>query len=567
MSRVLSTTAVSSGFTVKASSGDRCVLLAFNLEDPLAEHLAGFAVRRKAPSGKSQWLQNRLTFTSKYTKATTAKQRKWTDSNKAPFQKFWWVDFPPEDEAGEYTYEVHVMRFKTATGAALKPDQSVSVTLYVGPFSSGKLEMAFTRGYLSSQAYTDKFNNKPISPKEKSIDFETAPYEKQYAWLGAHAREALFRFLDESLADKNSTLDVFAYDLNEPDVIRRLEQFGKRLRLLLDNAALHSGDTAVEPLAFEKLQKSAGTKQVKRGKFSRYQHNKVFIRRRNGKAVKVLTGSTNFSITGLYVNANNILIYDDARVAELYAGAFDTAFKNDLNTAAFAQSPIAKKEWLIEGDGVPRTYFEFSPHSKPTFSLKRLVDELNKADTSVIFACMGLTGSGDVLKTLRTIHRDLRVFSYGVTDDEGREDKPGDVVYYKPDQAGGVLIKTDVLNKLVPEPFAKEYSVGLAHKVHHKFVVVDFNDSDPVLFTGSSNLAELGEQENGDNLIAIYDREIVTAYAIEGIRLVDHYAFRAAVGKATTASPLRLKFDNEKWWRRYYEDGNMKRRERLLFAR
>ena len=103
--------------------------------------------------------------------------------------------------------------------------------------------------------------------------------------------------------------------------------------------------------------------------------------------------------------------------------------------------------------------------------------------------------------------------------------------------------------------------------MHHKFVVVDYNDSDPVLFTGSSNLAELGEQENGDNLIAIYDREVVTAYAIEGIRLVDHYAFRAAVGGATSVSPLRLKLDNEKWWRRYYEDGNIKRRERLLFAR
>jgi hypothetical protein len=567
MSHVLSTIAVSDGFSVKASSGDRCVLLAFNLEDHLVEHLAGFAVRRIAPGGKAQWLQNRLSFTTGYTKNTTAKQRKWTDTNVAPLQKFWWVDFPPEDKPGEYTYEVQVMRFKTATGFRLRADQTVRVSLYVGPFSSGKIEMAFTRGYLSSQAYADKFNNKPISPKTKSIEYDTAQFEKQYAWLGAHAREALFRFLDECVKDKWVSVDVFAYDLNEPDVIRQLEKLGTRLRLVLDDAALHTGDAALEPLAFQKLAQSAGEKQVKRGHFSRYQHNKVIVKRRGAKAEKVLTGSTNFSVTGLYVNANNILIYDDARVAELYARAFDNAFKNGARTAAFAESPLAKKEWLVQGEGVPRTYFELSPHAKPTFSLKRLLDELNKADSSVIFACMGLTGSGEVLKTLRTLHKNPRVFSYGVTDDEGREDKPGDVVYYKPDEAGGVLIKTEVLDKLVPEPFAKEYSAGLAHKVHHKFVVVDYNDSDPVLFTGSSNLAELGEQENGDNLIAIYDREIVTAYAIEGIRLVDHYAFRAAVGNATQASPLRLKVDKENWWKRYYEAGNMKLRERLLFAR
>src|SRR4051794_32746141 len=140
MSHVLSTIAVSDGFSVKASSGDRCVLLAFNLEDHLVEHLAGFAVRRIAPGGKAQWLQNRLSFTTGYTKNTTAKQRKWTDTNVAPLQKFWWVDFPPEDKPGEYTYEVQVMRFKTATGFRLRADQTVRVSLYVGPFSSGKIE-------------------------------------------------------------------------------------------------------------------------------------------------------------------------------------------------------------------------------------------------------------------------------------------------------------------------------------------------------------------------------------------------------------------------------------------
>ena len=567
MSQILSTVSISDGFTVKAYSGDRCVLLAFNLEDHLVEHLAGFAVRRKGPSGTWQWLNNRLSFTTAYTHKTTAMQLRWTPSNKAPFQKFWWVDFPPSEVVGEYSYEVRVMRFTTPTGTKLSEDQKVMFTLHVGPFEQGKLVMAFTRGYLSSQAYHDLFHNKPIRPKLKTIDYETAPFEKQYKWLGAHAREALFGFLEECRADLSVTVDVFAYDLDEPDIIRALARLGKRLRLVLDDASLHTGPQSLEPTAFAALQQSAGAERVKRGHFSRYQHNKVIIKRKNGTPVKVLTGSTNFSVTGLYVNANNILIFDNAGVANLYATAFDNAFSGDVKTAAFTSASLAQKEWPIEEDGLPRMFFEFSPHKNPTFSLARLLTELKNADTSVLFAMMGLTGSGDVLKTLRTIHTDSRIFSYGVTDDEGREDKNGNVVLYKPDKPAGVLIKTSALTKLVPPPFAQEYQEGLAHKVHHKFVVIDFNDSDPVLFTGSSNLAEEGEQQNGDNLIAIYDRAVVTTYAIEAIRLVDHFAFRAAISQATTVTPLTLKTDKDKWWGAYYNPKSMKNRERLLFVR
>ena len=65
--------------------------------------------------------------------------------------------------------------------------------------------------------------------------------------------------------------------------------------------------------------KAAGKKNIKRGKFGRYAHDKVFIVSDGSGAKKVLTGSTNFSVTGLYVNSNHVLIFDDAKVAGIYA--------------------------------------------------------------------------------------------------------------------------------------------------------------------------------------------------------------------------------------------------------
>ena len=48
--------------------------------------------------------------------------------------------------------------------------------------------------------------------------------------------------------DKTAKVDVFAYDLDEPDVIAAICQMGKqgRLRAILDNASLHTKAGAAE---------------------------------------------------------------------------------------------------------------------------------------------------------------------------------------------------------------------------------------------------------------------------------------------------------------------------------
>ena len=124
------------------------------------------------------------------------------------------------------------------------------------------------------------------------------------------------------------------------------------------------------------------------------------------------------------------------------------------------------------------------------------------------------------------------------------------------------------LKDKVPAPFKAEFGGGTGQVIHHKFVVVDFDDSDPVVFTGSSNLAAGGEESNGDNLIAIFDRGIATAYCVEAVRLLDHYDFRQAMKKATTVKPLILKGTDDKprWWVAYYDVDQVKLRDRLLFS-
>jgi phosphatidylserine/phosphatidylglycerophosphate/cardiolipin synthase-like enzyme len=104
--------------------------------------------------------------------------------------------------------------------------------------------------------------------------------------------------------------------------------------------------------------------------------------------------------------------------------------------------------------------------------------------------------------------------------------------------------------------------------IHDKFIVIDFNSDHPVVVTGSSNLAAGGETNNGDNLLLIRDPDVAAAFAVEAIRLVDHFQFRAAMENATSAQPLTLQHGGGKppWWQSSYDPNDVHDRIRTVLG-
>jgi len=551
-------TTSSNGLTFTAYPGDGDVLLAFSLDEKLLQQndLAGFAIQWAAPGGQPQYMLNRLSFSQAMTSTTTPQQRTWTSSQEAPFQKFHWVHFPPDVLPGAYTYKVtarYCQNGKLVDG----PSAQISLPLVVGTHSN--FELGFTRGYLTSQAYVQKFKNADIRPPlPKTLDNDTASFQPQYEWLGYHARKMVFSLLKECIADPTITVDLFAYDIDEPDIVKMLEALGPRLRAFLDDAPLHVGK-ALEVHVHERLVKSAGAQNVKQGHFKRFAHDKIIIQKKNGKATKVLTGSANFSIRGLYVQANNVMFFNDAKVADQYAQVFQSVFDN---MGAFSRSALASQAFPFPSQpGVPNFSVSFAPHKDASVSLGPIADALKNAKSSVLFAVMELGGSGDVLPVLDQIHNSGKLFSYGITQSEAG------FTVYKPG-APGVLVPFAALSKQVPPPFDKEWSGGMGQVIHDKFIVFDFNDANPLVFTGSSNLAGGGEMANGDNLLAFADAGVATAFAIEAFRLVDHFQFRAALQVATDVQPLQLSAcgTGTKWWANDYDPNHIRNYERQLLA-
>jgi hypothetical protein len=554
-----STTQQAEGLTFIAYPGDGAVLLAFDVDESMAPDLAGFAVEYTDPDGQTLPVLNRLGFTQAITSATTPEQRQFIPTSEAPLQKFHWVHFPPDVKPGTFTYKATAMLFQADSETALTAGPSAEIGVVLMQQQPGPFQLGFTRGYISSQAYAEQFHNNPIEPTPPTFNFDTSTYQPQYQWLGFHAHRLMFDFVAETVADQGLSLDVFAYDFDEPDIIRQLGQLGPRLRLYLDNSASHIGDTAREPKAHDWL--TAQGAQVKVGHFQRFSHDKVLIQKRGSTALKVLSGSANFSVRGLYVQSNNVFTFDDPATAALYEQAFQQSWDNP---SGFAASQLAASWHDCGGhDGLPGYSVCFSPHHSASVSLDRVASAVTGATSSVLFAIMEIgAGSGALLDAIKNLPSRPELYAFGTTqrlDGSLKVQKSGD-------PADTTFIPFSYLSKQVPAPFRAEWDGGVGQVIHHKFVVTDFNGDNPLVFAGSSNLAAGGEEQNGDNLVCFTDRAIATEFAIEAIQLVDHYRFRAAMQQATDDQPLQLQTHSAHWASGYYTPGSSKFRERTLLA-
>lgn len=278
----------------------------------------------------------------------------------------------------------------------------------------------------------------------------------------------------------------------------------------------------------------------------------------------MLAGSTNFSLRGLYIQANNALLFADNATATLFGDLFNAYWKAP---GSFRKHPLSKQWWTPRDLPGSRFSFCFSPHSDSALSLDPVARAIEEAESSVLYAVAFLNQlTGQVRDALdELLNRSL--FSYGVAQ------RINGLAVRKPDGSRG-LLSFAYLGDKAPEPFKSEWhgnTTGRSNMVHHKFVVTDFNGERPMVFTGSSNMAAGGEKDNGDHLICIEDRKLAIGYAIEALRMFDHFHFRLGMKEGdakkvvlTLAKPPKA--GGKPWFAPYYRTGHVKERDKKLFV-
>ncbi len=553
-------------FTLKIHRGDGMALVAMNWKTGQPpDNFVGFAIEYKEPNGAQFFaLNNRLAFPN----AGGGVDPNRLSTLRSPIQKFRWVHFPFDANLpGDFTYRVTPVFMSNTDVLSLGDAQEAMIELRRETYP-GQLNVAYTRGFVSSQAFVERYKTVakllPAKAKDGLTFVPTHPQTTQaLAWMGFEAREAILAVLDKAVADTSAQVRVVAYDLNQPDVVSRLEALGSRLKVIIDNSGDHGVSGSAENQAETRLAASAGAANVKRQHMASLQHNK-FIVVDGPLGQFAVCGSTNFSWRGFFVQSNNTVVLQGSSAIKPFAAAFANYWSNDT-VAGFAATPSVN--WTALGLGGIDAKVAFSPHTPPNALFKPVADDIELGTTSSLFYSLAFLyeSPGAIKDAIVKVTKDPARFVYGISDK-----KVGDIVLQKPNGNLSPVFAAS-LSKNLPEPFKSEVTGGGGTRMHHKFVVIDFDKPTARVYFGSYNFSVPADTKNGENLTLIRDRRIAVSYLIEALSIFDHYHFRVSQQEAKDANKkLQLVKSPRKpgdvaWWKEYYADP-LKIRDRELFA-
>ena len=561
-------------FTLKVHRGDGMALLGMNWKNGKPpQDFVGFAIEYKEPGGNRYFpLKNRIAFETTDGKVNPNR----LSTMFSPIQKWRWTLFPRNAElSGDFEFRVTPVFMNSADELSYGDSQIASLSLRRETYP-GQLNVTFTRGFVSSQAFVDRYVTSthgldtliPAKADDGLTFAPTHPEKKRaLAWMGFEARSAILEALDEAIADTTAEVRVVGYDLCEPEVVSRLKKLGKRLKIIIDDSAHHAQSDSAESQAARILTASAGAANVKRHHMNNLQHNKTIVVK-GDKANIGVYGSTNFTWRGFYVQANNAIVVRGAAATKPLLEAFEHYWKHD-SVKTFGATGSA--EWVDLGLPGIDAKVSFSPHSTSNARLAEIAAEVAGTKSSLFYSLAFLyQTTGPIRDAIETITADKKIFVYGISD---RKVKGGGLDLQVPD--GNVSpVRPEALIKNVPEPFKSEptgLAGGVGNRMHHKFLVVDFDKPSACVFMGSYNFSKPADEKNGENLLVIRDRRIAVSYMIEAVRLFDHYHFRVlqlrvdkAKSKLTLRKPPRATGEKP-WWDEDYTNAR-KIRDRELFS-
>jgi phosphatidylserine/phosphatidylglycerophosphate/cardiolipin synthase-like enzyme len=492
---------------------------------------------------------------------------------------------------------------------------SIDVTHDCAP--KGALRATYTNGILSTQNLLQQLESlqgtKPagvapgptsgitpglLSTLKKHIAKAGDPLR---GFLTADVLSFLTELLDRAEREKGE-VHLALYELHDPELIARLTRLAKagRAHVILATA----GQTDPNPAKNPPLPKkpvvwdtenhparaglhAASATNVHDRLFNNDQHighNKFAVYSRRGVARAVLTGSTNWTETGLCTQSNNAVLIEDNRVARLYldywkrlqadaqppgteisvavgrntVDGFEPGkgVQGDAIRAENAKTipPVTLKDGrtTVELMLAPSTKAKTKSASSPTpVDLARVYALMEHANDAILFLTYlpGIGGNQNIIGQAATLaaQRPQLLVQGAISDPsalppagagaptiyttpDGKTAKlPQPAIWWPAGDKGRIVmiraagIKTQT-GDLRPELLTAGHAI-----IHDKIIVID--PLDPVactVITGSHNLGYKASYQNDENLLVIRGNQaLAISYAVHVLDVYDHYVMRA----------------------------------------
>ncbi|HKP45431.1 MAG TPA: phospholipase D-like domain-containing protein, partial [Pyrinomonadaceae bacterium] len=380
-------------FRARVIAGTHTVLIALTCEESRRDGLLGFAFKREVVNGPNtgpKWLRSLKVFPSivpdpsKAVDPVTGKRLQFS-TWEHPIQSFLWGDYSAKPNT---RYKFTIVPMYGAPGA-LQPRQGLSFEIKTEKEFDKNHGIWFNRGAIASQAFADRFENKPPENPDNPKDEETQ-------WLSRGLLDACLQFINET--PKTDALRVAAYEFTYKPVLDALKNAldrGVDVRILYHDTSKATGEEKganEAAIAAAGLPKKKGNRQVlyPRTK-TKIPHNKFIVRLEGGtKPTIVWTGSTNFTPSGFLGQTNVGHLIGDEETAKQYLKYWKVLIKDPELEDARAQTMKMTPDppALIPAKGIARV---FSPRPKSDL-LKWYGKRVTNAVGSVMFtAAFGVT--------------------------------------------------------------------------------------------------------------------------------------------------------------------------------
>lgn len=584
---------------VRAYLSPTLVLLALDWDKgKTQEDFLGFAIKRKpgfhSADGQSRepesWLPNRVTF-----EGAVPENKPDAPSNRAPIQKFMWWDarIDPADRNGQFIYTAYPVT-GTAEHPAVVEEEATTCQVSLPDHIVDGVGTWFNRAVLSSQAFVRKLDAMGLSADQ------APPPDKALAlreWLANDLEQVFGEILRGATHAAGAT-----YHLTDPLwAIPQFKAFAQaqgahRLALVYDSHKIaktkaHSQRDSPNQPVVDALGDVIDFSP--RDKTS-IMHNKFVVSDGpdgTGKPERVLMGSANFTSGGLTTQANLLHIFDSPGLAALYNARAAAISSNPTMATTVALSHGWSNVFKV-GTAAVRVTYSPEPKNKRE-QIDTVVEAIRKAKHSVLFCIF--TPTDKDLRTACFHAGDRGLMMFGIVNNiSGKSSKASEKA-----QADGQIIDASQLANMelfhrsqenrdvidgahfspatVPDGFKPEMTIFPGEQandfgavvIHHKFVVIDAEGDNPIIYTGSANMSENSEHNNDENLIELKDTHVASIYLAEFMRLYEHYRARAVAMKdaRTPRGERRLILEpSRNWANKYYKEGSPEAKARIAMA-
>jgi phosphatidylserine/phosphatidylglycerophosphate/cardiolipin synthase-like enzyme len=540
--------------SVQAIAGTHVVLLGMDLAEQDCPGLLGFALRREDHTeGEKYWLSGYKTFASVEPSPPPGILY---STRQHPIQGFTWSDFSAKPEH-DYTYEVFALRGTPAT-----PQQAEKVAVKIRTESEhGRTNhVHFNRGAAASQEYTRLFGDKRPD--------EVGP--AAFTWLSRGAAESIADFIGRAVGP-DWGLRVGAYEFTDENVLKALGAVRDRGA---DVAILYHAKNDEQKIANEAAIQKFGLENICQPRNAQgltLSHNKTIVLMKGGVPQAVLTGSTNFSVGGIYGHSNVVHICERDDIAARYLWLWNELKKNVAKSAdvgvlagnsPLPDDPLAEQitsifsprdnlkalDWYAEqATGAHDALFM-------TFAFgmnKRFQDSYRNGTAKLRYALMEAMSGPTKTKEQKAANeaaiiklRRMKENKFAIGSRLGK----GAFNHWLVEQLSGLNVNVRYL--------------------HTKYMLVDPLGANPLVVSGSANFSEASTTNNDENMLIIRGNpRVADIYLGEFMRLYRHFAFRDWLTQHPEADEVEVGHldETDKWWKRYFGD-SFESRQRSYFA-